>query len=221
MALPRYTGRRLDPETAGGTAQPSGLYYYRARTYSPAWGRFLQADPIGTRGGINLYAYVGNDPLNATDPSGLATYFLQAGGGLVGVLGGLFSGGLYVTTNGPYGLPDIGVFRVVGPAVGANVGVGVSVGYANGTAADFRGRVINIDAGVGPIIGSVTFTPSGSSTFNNVAGASIGFGVSPTAIGIDLSSTTTTASGLLENLILPAFGLPPSPPPPQTIGKTK
>lgn len=58
-----YTGQRIDPE--------SGLYYYRARHYSPLLGRFLQPDPIRYRGGINLYAYVGNDPLNATDPSGL------------------------------------------------------------------------------------------------------------------------------------------------------
>jgi RHS repeat-associated protein len=38
----------------------------RARVYAPALGRFLQADPIGTDGGVNLYAYVENDPLNAT-----------------------------------------------------------------------------------------------------------------------------------------------------------
>ncbi|MGF1628172.1 MAG: RHS repeat-associated core domain-containing protein [Kiloniellaceae bacterium] len=59
----RFTGRRLDAE--------SGLYYYRARYYSPALGRFLQTDPSGTLGGINLYAYVENDPLNLVDPSGL------------------------------------------------------------------------------------------------------------------------------------------------------
>jgi RHS repeat-associated protein len=65
-----FTGQRIDLET-------NGLYYYRARHYSPAWGRFLQVDPIGTQGGINLYAYVGNDPLNFTDPNGLVKDALQ------------------------------------------------------------------------------------------------------------------------------------------------
>jgi RHS repeat-associated protein len=67
----RYTARRFDGETAGSPAEPSGLYYYRARTYSPTLGRFLQPDPIGYAGGTNLYAYVHNDPLNRTDPFGL------------------------------------------------------------------------------------------------------------------------------------------------------
>jgi RHS repeat-associated protein len=59
-----FTGRRLDPET--------GLYYYRARMYSPQLGRFPQTDPVGYTADLNLYTYVGNDPTNMTDPYGEA-----------------------------------------------------------------------------------------------------------------------------------------------------
>jgi len=57
-----FTGRELDSET--------GLYFYRARYYDPATGRFLSEDPIADDV-QNSYRYVGNGPTNATDPSGL------------------------------------------------------------------------------------------------------------------------------------------------------
>ena len=59
-----YTGQTWIPEL--------DLWYYKARFYSPVAGRFLQVDPIGYSGGLNLYGYVGNDPVNFTDPTGLA-----------------------------------------------------------------------------------------------------------------------------------------------------
>lgn len=47
------------------------LHYNRFRYYDPAIGRYLTPDPIGVAGGLNLYLYAGNDPLNKADPLGL------------------------------------------------------------------------------------------------------------------------------------------------------
>ena len=68
----RYTGREEDSDT--------GLYYYRARYYDPEVGRFISEDPLGFKAGINFYAYVGNNPINARDPSGLETVFVGGAG---------------------------------------------------------------------------------------------------------------------------------------------
>jgi RHS repeat-associated protein len=58
-------------EYTGRENEGNGLYYYRARYYSPQFGRFISEDPIGYWGGINAYAYVGNNPVNFVDPFGL------------------------------------------------------------------------------------------------------------------------------------------------------
>ena len=58
----KFTGQRIDPET--------GLYYYRARYYAPAFGRFLQTDPVAYADDLDLYSYVGDDPTDRIDPTG-------------------------------------------------------------------------------------------------------------------------------------------------------
>jgi len=52
----------------------TGLYYYGRRFYDPLWGRWLNRDPIEEDGGLNLYAFVLNDPVNWIDLLGLRTY---------------------------------------------------------------------------------------------------------------------------------------------------
>ncbi len=65
----------------GREADASGLYYMRASYYSPGIARFMSRDPIGLAGGINMYAYAGDDPIDFSDPTGLDLDSTLEGGG--------------------------------------------------------------------------------------------------------------------------------------------
>jgi len=69
----RYTGQEYD-------GKPAYAYNLRAREYYPKLGRFMQNDPIGDQGGsLNWYLYVANNPINATDPTGLFAWYMRYG----------------------------------------------------------------------------------------------------------------------------------------------
>jgi RHS repeat-associated protein len=106
----RYTGQQW--------LQELGLYYYKARFYSPVLGRFLQTDPVGYQSDLNLYAYVENNPINRTDPPGL--FFVQvAAGGVNMMVGAIVS----YATGQDITLSNLGTDFMVGALSGGTLGL--------------------------------------------------------------------------------------------------
>jgi len=108
----RFPGQQLDATT--------GLHYNYFRDYDPATGRYLETDPIGLGGGVNLYAYVGGNPVNRVDRDGRLLNLVTGG---VGAAAGLLTNlGMQLVQNGgdfsAVNYRDVGVATVVGGVAG-------------------------------------------------------------------------------------------------------
>jgi len=133
----RFPGQYYDEET--------DLHYNYHRYYDPQTGRYLRPDPIGLAGGINLYLYAQNDPVNAVDPWGLAGVAIDFGGAYATGWGGpvdpnspIYRGGgagtgVYLGADGVPGYAEIGGFTYQsfmdnsGDTPGAAIGAGVNL----------------------------------------------------------------------------------------------
>src|SRR5437016_203574 len=94
---PVFVSEGVRSSSSGRENDGTGVYFYRSRYYSPSLQRFVSEDPIGTAGGINLYAYVGNDPILLTDPTGRCPMCIA------GIIGGVIGGaaaGIQAYANG-------------------------------------------------------------------------------------------------------------------------
>jgi hypothetical protein len=147
--------------------------------YSPTLGRFMQTDPIGAAGGINLYAYVNNDPLNATDPLGLWTFQVGASYSFNwGWIGGTFSGGLIVDGYG-----NAGFYGTAGggPGAGGSVKLGGSAAITTApTIMDTNGYNSGVSGTIGVLGGAASGDWSHGTTRDNQVynsyGGSLGIG---------------------------------------------
>ncbi|MDZ7363651.1 MAG: toxin [candidate division KSB1 bacterium] len=132
----RYTGKERDEET--------GFYYHGARYYTPWLGRWISCDPAGLVDGSNVYRYVKNNPINATDPTGMwewpswRTVAVVAAVVVVGTV-------VTVATAGAAGPLVVGAVASIGlsgtaATVATGVAVGAIAGAVGGAAAGAAGE---------------------------------------------------------------------------------
>ncbi|MFZ6727269.1 RHS repeat-associated core domain-containing protein [Undibacterium sp. MH2W] len=136
----QYTGRENDG---------NGLYYYRARYYSPELSRFIASDPIGLNGGVNTYAYVEGNPTSLIDPSGeLGLIGFGIGAGLEVAQEMLWQHKSWrcvnignVVISGAIGATSPGLFTVVKSGLGKEVAVAF-VGFTFKDLAKWQGMMM-------------------------------------------------------------------------------
>jgi RHS repeat-associated protein len=183
----QFTGREND-----GT----GLYFYRARYYSPTFQRFIAQDPFGfAGGGSNLYEYVVNDPTDITDPKGnqLVTALLvgAAIGGVVGAVNGIATACSWSSVTDS---------ALIGAGIGAGVGVasilGASGALGSAIGGLFGARFSPAAAGAlgGSIIGAFAAT-SGTIANEEISGSGLNGGaIAGSAFGGALGGSVAGAA---------------------------
>lgn len=160
----QYTARELDE---------TGLYYYRSRYYHPDLHRFISEDPVAFRGGdTNLYAYVMNNPVAFSDPTGELLPQLLVGAGV-----GAFAGGLSAVMSNQNVLVGMGV----GAATGAAVTLG---GPTLSAVANVVGNIATqLASGTPPLdlnLTSIALSAGAGWTSRLTTGALTAAGISPT-----------------------------------------
>jgi RHS repeat-associated protein len=172
----------------------SGLYFMRNRWYNPQLGRFQQQDPIGLQGGQNLYEYVLNSPLSASDPTGTipSPDYYTAGGGFGIVIG------VQVNAHNGETFLSIGVT----PGAGVNAAAGKIV---NTTAEEKKDIGATTSDHLGGFSGNVSAYNGGGGGFTKSADhssleAGVGFGGRGGSINYAVSTYSADVVGGFQDL---------------------
>jgi RHS repeat-associated protein len=172
-----------------------GLYHYKARLYSPTLGRFLQTDPIGYDDQINLYAYVGNDPVNRRDPDGRVTWTVGLEAEVTIAFG--VSGGFGIALSHPWRNDgaqwDVGVYGFVSGRSGYATGGGIAIGVQAGSVRDANSIAVEGTVSAGLFAGTVSQDIT-KGTADGVDGSGA---VAPRARGFELDSGRVRAGAQL------------------------
>ena len=171
----------------------SGLVYFGYRFYVPYMERWLNRDPIGTDGGLNIYGYVENNPLIYVDPHGLFLCDILSSlgdtnislGATVGA-GISINSGLTLSASGITGSVGVGVGAGISGrgALGSESGAGLSTNIVSGSIGD-TDRSLNVDSSFNVTAGSGI----GISATASAGTSGAGFGVDGSAVvGISIYS---------------------------------
>src|SRR5208283_3528407 len=205
----QFTGRENDS---------TGLYYYRARYYSPNLQRFVSQDPIGFRGGDpNLYAYVLSDPVLFRDPSGTLLVGIGVGlvvGGVEGAIGAELQGGStsQIITSALIGAAAGAALGAIDPTEGA-----LTVGGIAGVLGDLTGQLIPQlgrpckSLNLGELAGAGLGGAAGGFIGAETAGAFAGLGASELVQALaaaGLSAAPSTLGGPIGAPLGPIIQLP-------------
>jgi RHS repeat-associated protein len=185
-----WQGREFDSTT--------GLYFFRARWYSPETGRWISKDPIGISGGLNQYVFCGNNPVNFVDPLGLWTVQLGVSSAAGTVGGGASGFGLAISHSDGAGLLNgwqVGSYGTAGG--GAFVGSGGSLTVdltlsRNNSIHDLAGTATTSGGSFGEWLvgGFEANVPTSKDVLESVT-FSFGFGAGPSPIEGHVFRTTT------------------------------